>query len=159
MIIWLTGQPGAGKTTLAELLREHVAGFRIDGDDLRAVQPEGYDVRGRFTNVSRAQDIALFLHNLGHYVLVSLVSPNRAQREWLKAKAAVLEVYVHTTEVRGREHFFSEYYEPPRTDYIDLDTGELSEDDCVRRIMEAVGARLAAQGDVHRKVAATPSGA
>jgi len=34
----------------------------------------------------------------------------------------VKEFYVHTTEIRGREHFHSDEYEKPTEDYLDLDT-------------------------------------
>lgn len=131
MIIWLTGQPGSGKTTLAQRLK--AAGdvdYIVDGDQLRAIVEEPYDERGRHRNVARAQDIALYLNGEGHDVAVALVSPNRAQREWLKQRADVLEVYVHTSDVRGREHYFAANYEPPITDFLDLDTGVLTEYDC-----------------------------
>jgi len=145
MIIWLTGQPASGKTTLAKALLERGVGdFHIDGDDLRAVQPEPYDVRGRFVNVSRAQDIALYLHNQDRLVLVSLVSPHRGQREWLKERADVVEVYLHTDEIRGREHYFAKHYEAPDDPDLDLDTGLLTVEDCVDRIIEASGYVLGA---------------
>jgi adenylylsulfate kinase len=141
-IIWLTGQPGAGKTTLAHALKnvgrvDHI----IDGDQLRAVQPEGYDERGRHANVARAQDIALYLAGEGLNVAVALVSPDRAQREWLKAKARVFEVYVHTSEARGRESFHTSDYEPPRRRYLSLDTGLLSEHDSLHRILHYTNPR------------------
>ena len=31
-------------------------------------------------------------------------------------------MYLHTTELRGREKFFVEYYEPPVDNFIDMDT-------------------------------------
>ena len=37
MIYWFTGQPGSGKTVLANLLKEQVLphAYRIDGDEMR----------------------------------------------------------------------------------------------------------------------------
>ena len=138
MIIWLTGQPASGKTTLAQrLYAMGVVDFIIDGDQLREIHPEDYDERGRHANVSRAQDIALYLHNEGQRVAVALVSPYVAQREWMKGKAPVHEFYLHTEEIRGREHFFSEHYQPP-DDAVVLDTGTLTEEECVRVIIGSV---------------------
>lgn len=135
MIVWLTGQPGSGKTTIAQALKEEgLVDFIVDGDELRAVQQEGYDERGRHRNVARAQDIALYLHNEGMNVAVALVSPNRAQREWLKERASVLEVHLYASEPRGREEFFADHYEPPRENRIVFDTALCSPADCVDTI-------------------------
>jgi hypothetical protein len=43
-------------------------------------------------------------------------------REELKANADVIEIYVHTTDIRGREAFHVENYEPPTENFIDIDT-------------------------------------
>ena len=57
-------------------------------------------------------------------VLVSLVSPYLDQRESFKQKMKgdILEVWVHTTDIRGREDYFVQTYQPPQTSYLDLDT-------------------------------------
>ena len=66
MIYWFTGQPGHGKTTLAEALiaqlrRLGYAPHHIDGDDLRNITcNKDYSDDGRVKNVSNAQNIACF---------------------------------------------------------------------------------------------------
>ena len=128
MIYWFTGQPGHGKTTLALALIEHlraqgVEPFHVDGDDLRALTSNAdYSRAGREANIRRAQTIAHYLHNQGRTVVVSLVAPYRAIREELKAATEVTEVYVHTTEARGREEKHAKDYEAPVTNFIDIDT-------------------------------------
>jgi adenylylsulfate kinase len=55
---WLTGQPGAGKTTLATWLEAHFAGkgVVIDGDDIRAIfDNKDYSEAGRRKNIELAQ--------------------------------------------------------------------------------------------------------
>ena len=62
MIIWLTGQPGSGKTTLAkEIIKEiHKKNsskkiINLDGDDLRAINKnKDYSKAGRIKNISTA---------------------------------------------------------------------------------------------------------
>lgn len=127
MIIWLTGQPGSGKTTLADWLKAHFYNnaIIIDGDDIRDVyQNKDYSEEGRRKNIERAQDLALFLHHKKFTPIVSLVSPYRDQRELFKEKLGndIKEIYVHTTDIRGRENYHVENYEPPLVNFIDIDT-------------------------------------
>ena len=87
MIIWLTGQPGAGKTTICKeiLQRNDNSIFHIDGDDLRDLfENKDYSEAGRRKNIELAQQIAQYLHNKGKDVLVSLVSPYKDQRDNFK---------------------------------------------------------------------------
>ncbi|MGB0511002.1 MAG: hypothetical protein ACPGGB_08765, partial [Flavobacteriales bacterium] len=55
-------------------------------------------------------------------------------REEFKKRAPVKEVYVHTSEVRGREHFHSDEYGAPESDYLDLDTTDISVDEGVAAV-------------------------
>ena len=126
MIYWLTGQPGSGKTTLANNLLDHFGKEKtmiIDGDDLRQIfDNKDYSEIGRRKNIERAQDIALFMDKKGYDVIVSLVSPYKDQRDELKKRADVVEFYLHTTEDRGRNQYHVSNYEPPTENFFDIDT-------------------------------------
>jgi adenylylsulfate kinase-like enzyme len=127
MIIWLTGQPGAGKTTMAGWLKAHYYsdGVIVDGDDIRAVfDNKDYSEAGRRKNIELAQTLARFLHYKGFTAIVSLVSPYRDQRESFKLEMGdnIKEFYIHTNDVRGREQFHVPNYEPPLDNFIDIDT-------------------------------------
>jgi len=88
-IIWLTGQPGSGKTTLANHLKEKLEKDNpsknviiVDGDDLRDITTnKDYSRKGREKNIRTAQKIAQFLYNKKFIVLVALVAPYRNIRE------------------------------------------------------------------------------
>jgi adenylylsulfate kinase len=141
MIYWLTGQPGAGKTTICnEILdiRDHRI-FHIDGDDLRDLfENKDYSETGRRKNIELAQQIAQYLHNKGKDVLVSLVSPYKDQRDKFKQKMGdnMVEVYIHTTEVRGRESFFVKEYEAPTERYLSIDTTNESVEVSAKKVLD-----------------------
>ncbi len=139
MIIWFTGQPGAGKTTLANVTKKRLLEvglwkeediYMIDGDDLRKLRDNfDYSIEGRIRNVYTAQKIAHYLDNLGKTVIVSIVAPYKEQRDKFKqiienSGSELLEFYVYTSEERGREEYFAESYLPPKrgaknTYYVD----------------------------------------
>lgn len=142
MIYWLTGQPGAGKTTLANYLYEYFplgSVIHIDGDDLRDMfDNKDYSEFGRRKNIERAQDIALFMNNKGFNVIVSLVSPYKDQRDKFKSKTNVIEIYVHTNEDRGRNNYHVTDYEPPTHDFIDIDTTYITESDSYYELLKKI---------------------
>lgn len=141
MIYWLTGQPGSGKTTIAKSMLHRVSDygtlFHIDGDDIRELfDNKDYSENGRRKNVELAQQIAEYLTSKGVDVVVSLVSPYKDQRDKFKNKMGknIIEVYVHTNELRGKEDFFVKEYEKPDSNYIDIDTTSVSIFECVDKI-------------------------
>lgn len=99
---------------------------------------EGFDERARHRNVRRAQDVAQWLDHQGQRVCVALIAPSRYQREAFKHEAGTHEVYLHTTELRGKEDRFADDYEPPEHNHLDLDTGALSVAECAQAIMAFV---------------------
>jgi adenylylsulfate kinase len=142
MIIWLTGQPGSGKTTICKrILWDKPGVFHIDGDDLRDLfENKDYSETGRRKNVELAQQIAEYLQKKGRDIVVSLVSPYKDQRDKFKEKIGnnLIEVYVHTSEVRGRENYFVSDYQQPVENYFDMDTTNIPVDVCVTLILDYV---------------------
>ena len=135
MILWFTGQPGSGKTTLAKAFIEKaitdnpdIKIINIDGDDLRAINKnKDYSKEGRIKNISTAISIMRFLANKNYICIVSIVAPYKFLRDELKEEFAFLEIYLHTTEIRGRENFFAKDYEiPTDPQHLAIDTGKLT---------------------------------
>lgn len=142
MIYWITGQPSSGKTTIALLMKNHLEKekeiFHIDGDDLRNLSSnKDYSPMGRVNNIKNAQMIAKFIHNKGYDVIVSLVAPFKVLREDFKNDMGdqLTEIYVHTTEKRERDHFHVEDYEPPTTNFINIDTTLDSPEESLNKIL------------------------
>ena len=137
MIYWFTGQPGHGKTVLCNLLKDYITTtyhkqvIHIDGDDIRYVfQNKDYSEQGRRTNIKNAQALVEYLHTCECDVVVSLVSPYLDLREEFKDKIGndIVEIFVHTTEVRERDHFHVSNYEQPQVNFIDINTTKDSPD-------------------------------
>ena len=141
MIIWLTGQPGAGKTTLAKLLEAYFSdqSVIIDGDDLRELlKNTDYSENGRRKNIEYAQNMAKDLYYNEYNVIVSLVSPYKDQREFFKQDmgSSIKEVYVHTSNIRGKEHFHVQNYEVPTENFIDIDTTDKEELETLQELVQ-----------------------
>ena len=141
MIIWLTGQPGSGKTTLANHLIKHLKEknkvINIDGDDLRLINKNiDYSKEGRIKNISSAISIARFLAVKNHICILSIVAPYRFLRDELKEDFPFLEVYLHTSEIRGRENYFADDYEiPVDPNHLSIDTGKLTIEESINEIL------------------------
>ncbi|MGA2083559.1 MAG: adenylyl-sulfate kinase [Holophaga sp.] len=97
-LIWLTGLPGSGKTTLAYMLEDHLLtsgmrAFCLDGDHLRLGLSAGLDfsVEGRRENLRRAAEVARILVDAGCIVIGAFLSPFRADRQRLRARFAPSE--------------------------------------------------------------------
>ena len=138
MIFWFTGQPGSGKTTLGKALLDKLDNsFHVDGDDLRGLSLNvDYSEQGRISNIRTAQSIAMYLDNKGKNVVVSVVAPYKWLREEFKERHNVNEIYVHTSEIRGREHYFAEDYEKPGENFLEIDTTNISVEECISSVLE-----------------------
>lgn len=141
MIYWFTGQPAAGKTTLANMLKKTLLhdAYRIDGDDMRELfSNKDYSIKGRVENVATAQRIAHYLHNQGEDIIVSLVSPYIDQREEFKKLLGedLVEIYVYTTEERERDNFKAEAYIAPKDNFIDIDTTNDTPEQSYKKLIE-----------------------
>lgn len=146
MIIWFTGQPNSGKTTLAlELvhllheMRKDITATILDGDSLRKVtRNTDYTKDGRRRNVQTAITLAINSDSSNDYTVVSLVSPFRDLRESLKNnnKHVVKEVYLHSN--RLREGKMVDYYEPPLNNYLDIDTDKYTIQESIKLILDYI---------------------
>lgn len=106
-ILWLTGLPAAGKSTLAtglerELLRARVLPVVLDGDGLRTglSRDLSFSTADRIEAMRRAAEAALLLATGGAVVIVALISPFREVRRQIAAQAqsrgiAFAEIYVN----------------------------------------------------------------
>lgn len=90
-VIWLTGLPGAGKTTLARILENELRkkGLKVevlDGDDLRKnLSPElGFSKQERELHAKRVSYLSQLLSRNGIITIVALISPYRSIRDFAR---------------------------------------------------------------------------
>ncbi len=127
-VLWFTGLSGAGKSTIANLVekRLHAAGRHtmiLDGDNVRhgLNRDLGFTEADRVENIRRVAEVAKLFVEAGLIVLVSFISPYRAER--MLAREAVedgefVEIFVDTPvdECRRRD---------PKGLYRRADAGQL----------------------------------
>ena len=104
-VVWLTGLPASGKSTLARALERTLFGrggspILLDGDTLRAGlnRDLGFSAEDRRENIRRLAEVATHLAKNGHIAIVAAVSPSREDRALARqiADTAFREVYVST---------------------------------------------------------------
>lgn len=105
-VLWFTGLSGAGKSTLANLVERQLhaqgrATYLLDGDNVRhgLNRDLGFTDADRTENVRRVAEVAKLMADAGLVVLVSLISPFRAERRMareLMAPGEFIEVFVDT---------------------------------------------------------------
>jgi len=134
MIVWFYGQPGAGKTTLANTLKNYVDAVHIDGDDIRTLfDNKDYSKEGRIKNLTLANNIVRFLDSKGFNVIASFVSPYQEIRDQL-SDLNIQYFYVQTSEIRGKENYFVESLEIGENDPI-LDTTNRTSTQVINEIL------------------------
>ncbi len=139
MIVNITGQAGSGKTTLARTLEKRIQNsFVIDGDELRDIfKNKDYSEEGRRRNITNAYNIARFLEAKGYTPILALISPYLDLREELKLQSQVKEIYLTTSQIRGRESFFAQDYVAPTSNFLAVST-DSSLEECMSKIEEYV---------------------
>ena len=97
-VVWFTGLPASGKTTLAERVRDRLGGILLDSDALREVLgAASYAPADRDAFYHRLGALAALLARQGHLVLVAATAPRRAHRDAARALTPrFVEVHVTT---------------------------------------------------------------
>lgn len=160
-VIWLTGLPGSGKTTMARLLEHEFLGrgFRVetlDGDEVRKkLSPDlGFSRSDREMHAKRVAYIGHLLSRNGVITIVALISPFQYIRDYArKLIGRFVEVWVkcsvETCRMRDPKGLYKgatqgkvsnltgiqDPYEPPLNPEVIIDTEHESPDACRNKIM------------------------
>ncbi|GAB2522804.1 sulfate adenylyltransferase subunit CysN [Lysobacter humi (ex Lee et al. 2017)] len=104
--VWFTGLSGSGKSTIANLVEKklHAMGLHtyiLDGDNVRhgLNKDLGFTPEDRVENIRRVAEVAKLMTDAGLIVLVSFISPYRAERRLARelfAPGEFVEAFVDT---------------------------------------------------------------
>ncbi len=127
-VVWLTGLSGSGKSTITNLVEKKLAAlgrhtYVLDGDNVRhgLNRDLGFTEADRVENIRRVSEAAALFVDAGLIVLVSFISPYRAEREMARERVGgeeFIEVFVDTpiAECRRRD---------PKGLYARADAGQI----------------------------------
>ena len=165
LVLWLTGLPAAGKTTIGmraeqELFRRGYQVYALDGDTLRTGLSSDVDFseEGRRENIRRVAEVGKLLADAGTIAIISLVSPSAADRARARAivgepfREAYVAASVATCEARDPKHLYKRArageitgftgvdapYDIPAEPDLVLDTERYDADACVAKAVEYV---------------------
>jgi bifunctional enzyme CysN/CysC len=105
-VLWLTGLSGAGKSTIANRIEKQLVAlgrhtYLLDGDNVRhgLNKDLGFAAQDRVENIRRVAQVSRLMVDAGLIVLVSFISPFRAERRMARAlfeAGEFFEVFVDT---------------------------------------------------------------
>lgn len=167
--IWFTGLSGSGKSTVANMLekRLHADGrhtYLLDGDNVRhgLNRDLGFSEADRVENLRRVGEVAKLMVDAGLIVLVSFISPFRADRQTARElfePGEFMEVHVDTPlaecerrDVKGlyakaRRGELKNFtgidspYEPPLAAELVIDTSKDNPEACALQVLKLIEGR------------------
>ena len=172
--LWLTGYSGAGKSTIANLVEKKLFAmgrrtYLLDGDNVRhGINKDlGFTDQDRVENIRRVAEVARLMVDAGLIVMVSFISPFRAERNAARAlfdAGEFFEIFIDTPfaeaekrDVKGlykkaRSGALKNFtgidspYEPPESPEIRIDTSESSAEQAADQIIEHLAAHHVLKG-------------
>jgi bifunctional enzyme CysN/CysC len=168
-VVWFTGLSGAGKSTIADMVERklHAEGrhtYLLDGDNVRhgLNRDLGFTDADRVENIRRVAEVSGLMVDAGLIVLVSFISPFRAERQLARERVEAdefIEVHVdtplHVAEARDVKGLYKKArsgllpnftgidspYEMPEAPELRVDTTTMTAQEAADRVIAALRQR------------------
>jgi len=159
-IIWLTGLPASGKTTLADDLHKKLeCSIKLDGNDIRDIFTHvGFSEKERNLHVENIGKLSNLIAKNGVNVICAMISPFEESRRIVKYSSSVpfYLIYVkcsvgecikrdprglYKKAINGEiENFtgISQEYQIPKEPDIIVDTENNTIEECIKQILGAI---------------------
>lgn len=174
-ILWFTGLPSSGKSTLAnkieeELFKKGIRSYILDGDNIRAGLNKnlGFSKEDREENIRRISEVAKLFVDAGVVAITAFISPYKKDRDMVRnlvEKGEFIEIYLkcpvevcEQRDVKGHykkahegliTHFtgVDDPYEEPKNPEIVIETDKLNIDESVKKILKYLQKKLIAMSN------------
>ena len=168
-VVWFTGLPSAGKSTILNLVEQKLSlrgihTYALDGDNMRLGlnRDLGFTEADRVENVRRAGEVARLMSDAGLVVLCAFVSPFRNERQSVRERQdpdEFIEVFVDTPleicEARDPKGLYAKAragkafhvtgidspYEPPEEPEVHLHTETGTPENMAEQVITALAKR------------------
>ncbi|MDP2240459.1 MAG: adenylyl-sulfate kinase [Burkholderiales bacterium] len=167
-VVWFTGLSGAGKSTIAHAVEEHLHQlgchtYVLDGDNVRhgLCGDLGFSIEDRHENIRRIGEMTKLLADAGIIVLSAFISPLRADRDRVRrlVGADFVEIYcrcpIEVCEARDVKGLYSKArtgeikeftgisspYEEPDNAEIVINSVSMSVEESVATVMACIQVR------------------
>ena len=165
-VLWFTGLSGSGKSTIANEVQRRLYAtgrhsFILDGDNVRhgLNRDLGFTDADRVENIRRVAEVSKLMVEAGLIMLVSFISPFRAERDLarnLMEEGEFIEIFVNTplsvAETRDPKGLYKKAragnlknftgidspYEAPENPEIEINTAEMSVEDAAERVINGL---------------------
>lgn len=171
-VVWLTGLPSAGKSTIAQALERELFAramhtYVLDGDNIRHGLNSnlGFSPEDRVENIRRVSEVAKLMADSGVVVITAFISPYRMDRRRareiaLEGNTEFVEVFIdaplEVCEARDPKNLYKKArageisgftgidapYEAPEDPEISVQTNRQTVDECIATILEYLLPRL-----------------
>jgi adenylyl-sulfate kinase len=168
VVVWMTGLSGAGKSSIAVGLDQHLNqqlqhSFILDGDNLRSglCADLSFSDEDRHENIRRAGEVAKLMAEAGLIVVCALISPFAADRQMVrescqKSSVPFMEVFINAPlevcEQRDPKHLYQRAragtisgftgidspYEAPVNPEVELRTDLNTLEECIRQLAHRI---------------------
>ncbi len=168
-VLWLTGLSGAGKSTIADGVERklHAMGRHsclLDGDNVRRGlnRDLGFSDADRVENIRRIAEVSKLMVETGLIVIAAFICPFRSERRMARAlfePGEFIEIFVDAplavAEIRDPKGLYARArrgeienftgigspYEPPETPELHIKTADVSVDEAIELVIEALRRR------------------